>query len=362
MVERHIKTPATPAIWMYCVMILLTTHAMSADAQNDDEPGNAQIEVRIDMDAIQVLNAETFFQPAAPYQLASPQDPDAQIPDALKVEFGRNLNLLNSESWAERNEAADWFRTVQVPKEVFEALIQADYLTPEQRAQLVSVLRDRVLTRGSGAIGIQMMGARNGWGIQVSRVLPGMPAEGILKSGDEITHINGQLVESQRDFTPKLAPFAPGETVTLTVQRPIPDENNQINEFGQQIEYEEIEVDIVLTDDGRLDDEAVNRNLRRRIDMADEIVRQMSPMPIVLRVPDPMGDAMDDPILRDLKLELDAFVDSKNPDTREKLIASWKQKREDLRRAILEPNLSPDERRRRQALYQQYVKLLPSGI
>ncbi len=58
------------------------------------------------------------------------------------------------------------------------------------------------------------------WGIYVSRVLSGSPAESAgVKEGDIITHIDGVELDDQHPYTNVLFTHAPGDTVTLTINR-----------------------------------------------------------------------------------------------------------------------------------------------
>ncbi|NJE54437.1 site-2 protease family protein [Thermococcus sp. 21S9] len=56
-------------------------------------------------------------------------------------------------------------------------------------------------------------------GIQVSDVIKGAPADGVLHKGDVIIAINGQSVKTMDEFISLMNKTKPGETITLTVLR-----------------------------------------------------------------------------------------------------------------------------------------------
>lgn len=58
------------------------------------------------------------------------------------------------------------------------------------------------------------------WGVFVAQIQPGSPAERAgLQTGDIITHIGDVPLDDEHPFTNALYHYAPGERVTLTVQR-----------------------------------------------------------------------------------------------------------------------------------------------
>jgi 2-alkenal reductase len=58
------------------------------------------------------------------------------------------------------------------------------------------------------------------WGIYVSRISAGSPAESAgVQVGDIITHIDGVELDDQHPYTNVLFSHAPGDTVTLTINR-----------------------------------------------------------------------------------------------------------------------------------------------
>ena len=69
------------------------------------------------------------------------------------------------------------------------------------------------------ALGIQI-GADDDEGVLVVSVFRNSPAEEMgLKQGDRITEINGETIESERDFLSKINDMSPGDEIELSVQR-----------------------------------------------------------------------------------------------------------------------------------------------
>ena len=58
------------------------------------------------------------------------------------------------------------------------------------------------------------------WGIYVSQLLENSPAVSAgVQVGDIITHIDGVLLDDQHPYSNVLFSHAPGDTVTLTINR-----------------------------------------------------------------------------------------------------------------------------------------------
>ncbi len=77
-------------------------------------------------------------------------------------------------------------------------------------------------------------------GVYVSMVSAGSAAETAgLQQGDIITAFNGETLTTMEELQSKLSECAPGEEVTLTVQR-------QTMTYGQQVQFEEIQLTTIL--------------------------------------------------------------------------------------------------------------------
>ncbi len=88
----------------------------------------------------------------------------------------------------------------------------------------------------------------SGGGAVVREVSPDVPAASVLKVGDVITAVNGAPVHLDTDLGPILAKFKPGDQVTLTIERPVP---NSATLDGTQ-EYDTVTelVTLAARDDG----------------------------------------------------------------------------------------------------------------
>jgi PDZ domain-containing protein len=58
-----------------------------------------------------------------------------------------------------------------------------------------------------------------GTGVAVVAITPGSPADGTLRTGDVITAVDGQAITLSDELGPAIRSHAPGEPVTLTVER-----------------------------------------------------------------------------------------------------------------------------------------------
>ncbi|MGI9015403.1 MAG: PDZ domain-containing protein [Phycisphaerales bacterium] len=343
---------------------MLATRTTMAQARQPDEvipielDLDATFEVRVDADGqLSVVGRRLRVE-------RPDRDDDPSIPPALREEFGRQLNALADDRYQVRTAAAEWFREVSVPNAVFEAMLRADYLTLEQGAQLLAVLRRRVLERPSGALGVQMIQATDLRGVIINELLPRMPAAEVLKRGDRVTHVEGVEIYSQAQFSMLIAAYRPGETVRLVVERMLQsDPDAEAPDLRPAMSMETVEVDITLADDSGLGDDVVMRNQQERRIEAAGVVQEFSNQPIILEVTGEVQqfDAATDPTIIELKRQLDQFVETDNARMRQTLLRSWEVQRDLLLRQANQPGLDASERERRRSLFEAYQNLL-SGV
>ncbi len=100
-------------------------------------------------------------------------------------------------------------------------------LSLEQRHRLLLVLRDDLLNAPRGAIGISV-DPRRRWRneIIVEQLVEGLPAIEVIEPGDHVTHFNGQPTGRWESFVAMIQARKPGDTVTITVQRGV-DQDDQ---------------------------------------------------------------------------------------------------------------------------------------
>jgi membrane-associated protease RseP (regulator of RpoE activity) len=99
-------------------------------------------------------------------------------------------------------------------------------LSAEQRHRLLLVLRDDLLHGPPrGAIGISVDPRRRRNEIIVEQLVEGLPAIEVLEPGDRVTHFNGQPTARWESFVAMIQARKPGDTVTITVQRRVAQED-----------------------------------------------------------------------------------------------------------------------------------------
>lgn len=292
---------------------------------------------------------------------------DPYIPASLRDAFNAHLRQLDSNQWDERRRAAEWLRTAGVTDSVFLGLLRASYLTPEQQHQVVSVLRDRILTAPRGAVGIYMHLAPDGLGVIVDDVLPRMPAMGRLREKDRITHINGMRITKRDQLGDWITLYRPGETVTLRIQRPVDNEpdDEEVGDAGpppgRRTRFEVLDIQITLADDLSLGPDTVEKHEDRQMRRASEIVRETSPRVVELRVPEYSIHVEQHPKIDELRRQLEVYRLG-GEDTRRALIAGWHATRQELLEQVLDPRIDMAERERRRGVYEAYAELIPRGL
>lgn len=144
--------------------------------------------------------------------------------DLRKVDVGPELirlaRALDADHLAEREAARDAITARKPTPEELMALLLREDLSDEARHQLVSVLRERILYAPRGALGIRMENVpdREG-GVRITGLVPGMPAERILKPGDVVKKVGDDVVRSTADLINAVQSLPPGVEVRVTVRR-----------------------------------------------------------------------------------------------------------------------------------------------
>ena len=159
-------------------------------------------------------------------QVAVPR-PQAKLPsdaDLAKVdvpaELVRLARALDAEAYADRRAAREAIvaRKPQ-PDELMALLLRTD-LGDEARHQLVGLLRDRILSAPRGALGIRMENAAAPEaGVRISGLVPGMPAEKVLKVGDILVRVNDAPLRTTFDLVSAVQSLPPGVEVKVVVRR-----------------------------------------------------------------------------------------------------------------------------------------------
>ncbi len=162
-------------------------------------------------------------------------------------------------------------------EELIAALVRSR-LSPEQHARLVSAACTRALALPRGALGIRMQSSmdRVRPGVEISMLLPGMPAERVLRSGDRIERIGDIAVEASDQLVAMIQSRSPGDTVMLTVARARRDERGriQVGDDGASIE-DRIDVEVELADAAELERFEARLPSAGAADWRESVVREI---------------------------------------------------------------------------------------
>ncbi len=163
---------------------------------------------------------------------------------------------LDDAKYAVRDRASSELESGTFPLEEIVAALVRGQLSPEQHARLVAAACTRALALPRGALGIRMQSSmdRVRPGVEISMLLPGMPAERVLRPGDRIELIGDIPVQASDQLVSMIQSRVPGDTVRLTVARARRDERGRIEvgDDGMSIE-DRVEVEVELADAAELE-------------------------------------------------------------------------------------------------------------
>ena len=217
------------------------------------------------------------------------------------------MEQLADPSYSVREQAMDDLLNARIDVRQFCVLLGEPGFTVEQRYRLLEVLRHQLLNAPRGALGIRMpdptVDTLKAGGVEVTVLLPGLPAEKMLVVGDFITHIDGQLLRSTRDLIDTVQLRRPGDEVAIDLRRPRRDERGELitNADGEE-QYETLQVTLLLGSVQDLHDPvaggpaAVASVVQSRRMRASEAVRRYAPQPVLVRmVPSPPAPSPSSP-------------------------------------------------------------------
>ncbi|UCD74404.1 MAG: PDZ domain-containing protein [Phycisphaerales bacterium] len=307
------------------------------------------------------------YAPAAG-QIA-PDFTDAVVnPAVLEV-----LAQLDDPSFAVREEATR--RLVQLAadqSELYPLLSRAD-LSAEQRLRLLEVVRQKLLLRPRGALGISMPTRRTApaeiGGVEIGSLLPGMPAEKVLQVGDCITHADGRPVGQIDELQMRVQEKEPGDDVLLTVRRPRRDEEGRfITDEGNLVVYDTFKVTLSLGSAEELQDPSSRLTpdspvliARRR--EAQEAARRFSPEVRYVGIRNLPGTPVTDeeierhPLIQRILSQRQALTQF-GIGPSESLRRQWRDEQERLRELMTRPDLTARQRHFHQRLYDHYSALI----
>jgi hypothetical protein len=161
------------------------------------------------------------------------------------------VQKLDDVSFFAREEATQALLNAEVDRNQLYAMLEFDALSAEQRYRLLAVVRETLTRMPRGALGISMrqlqFAAAGPVEIRVEDLLPGLPAERVLRIGDSIIAFDGKPLLAQRDLQTRIQSKKPGEKATLTIKRVRVDEAGQpMLDEQNRIQLDTLDVEIEL--------------------------------------------------------------------------------------------------------------------
>lgn len=146
-----------------------------------------------------------------------PDDEDLrELP--LDEQFAQTLANLDADDFAARQRATFDLIDARISQMQFYAALARGGLSAEQRHRLLKIIEERLLYQPRGALGIQMTETGNAGIVQVTNLVPGLPAERLLQINDVITEIDG-VTPGSGEMVQHIQAHRPGDVITLTVER-----------------------------------------------------------------------------------------------------------------------------------------------
>ena len=197
---------------------------------------------------------------------------------------------LGSPDFALRQSASAKLADQAVTAEELFALLVRGRLSDEQVERVLAAAHSKVMAMPRGALGIRMQpsGDHAHPGIEVTMLLPKLPAEKVLRIGDRIEKIDGKPVTDSNDLVEIIQSKLPGETVRLYVARPLRDDRGkQVLNDNREVVEENLTIDIPLASATELDQVAERQALpsrsivmERRQKALNEANARFSPKPV----------------------------------------------------------------------------------
>lgn len=220
---------------------------------------------------------------------------------------------LDSREFVRREAAGARLRAPGVTAEVIFAILSQGDLSVEQRERLLTIAQEKVLALPRGALGLRMQpsGDMRNPGVEVLLLLPGMPAERVLKIGDRIERIDGQPLATSSDLVEIIQSKMPGESVRLSIARQQRDDRGKpkIDPAGGFVE-DRMEFEVALTTAVDLDkfEDLLASPIRsivleRRLLALREAEARFAPETLKVSAPLPAPDRVKKPASRDAPIE-----------------------------------------------------------
>jgi hypothetical protein len=209
-------------------------------------------------------------------------------------ELLRIARQFDSDAYIERAAAREQLIARKpTPNELMALLLRTD-LSNEARHGVVSILEQRILLAPRGALGVRMEGPlMRETGVRITGLVPGMPAERVLKIGDLIREVDGQPLLDRSDLIRAVQSMPPGLDVQLLVRRTMRDADGKVLVGDDGIErVEELKLKMRLGSTEDLDERGdaqgavANAMSPQRAMQVEEARRRFLPSPTAVDFPD----------------------------------------------------------------------------
>lgn len=139
------------------------------------------------------------------------------------------VRQLDAADWAGRARATEALLDRAVPDDQVWVHLARGGLSPEAHSRLLHVGTERIMHAPRGALGIQMAARfEENDGVVVTGLVPGMPAQKVLKPGDRIVRIEGQRIQVSQQLTSIVQERRPGDRIKVVVMRGERDELGRV--------------------------------------------------------------------------------------------------------------------------------------
>lgn len=282
----------------------------------------------------------------------------------------REIDALDDPSWIRREEATERLKNLEYDDDAIFILLQDTDRSHEQVYRLLQILRHRLLNRPKGAVGISM-DTNTGDDVVVLEVIPGMPAEKVLRPGDHLLAVDGVAVRDSDHFGDLVKAKRPGETVDITFVRAELDANGnprRDERTGSIVYTEEPRTEAMpLGNLNQLGQTWIDRHRDRQQRVILDAMFRFAP--VYEFIPAPPGGSpqqpalsgrVDDyPAIRSLRNQVQLINRGEMVITPE-LQREWRQTIEQLTELMSDRSLTADERFFVVQVIQRYIELIPS--
>ncbi len=236
--------------WWTCVVASLALAASAQTATGQDQRLRANQELPAQAPAGALPPARLQAAPLMPApEVVRLWSPEVCSQVRLSGTLLQTVADLDSRDYERRQAASVMLGGPTVTAEEIFALLVRGELTNEQVERLLAVAQAKVLALPRGALGLRMQpsGDLEHPGVEVILLIPRMPAETVLKLGDRIERIDGKPIATSTDLVEIIQSKLPGESVRLSVARPLRDERGKTKlDANRQVIEEQLTLDVPL--------------------------------------------------------------------------------------------------------------------